>query len=88
MTSPVANTTYRMHAFLPRPHQRIAAEVQTAAGRELALDWYLDGDYLATTVGAKPRVFLVPEPGKHRLRVESGEGERQEITFRVVDSET
>ena len=88
VTSPVTNTTYRIHAFLPIDHQRIAAEAQMTAGREIALDWYLDGDYVATTREAKPRVFLAPEPGRHRLRVESGDGERQEITFRVIDSET
>lgn len=87
--NPVDNSTFRISEILPREHQKIRARVDVRASSDTPpeLTWYLDGRHLASTNASKPEVWLTPEPGRHRLRVESLTGENQEITFKVVDQE-
>ena len=85
--SPVPNTTYRIHSYLPREHQKILAEVNAGVQNFAPLRWYLDGRYLASTQDDPHRVWVLPEPGRHTLLVVSDKGERQEIPFKVIDME-
>ena len=87
LTSPVANTTYRIHPFMPPDHQRIAAKAKVNGKTDLSLSWRLDGELLDTTSGDEQLLFIAPRPGRHRLEVESSEGERQEVSFRVIQDE-
>jgi membrane carboxypeptidase/penicillin-binding protein PbpC len=85
--APVPNATYRLHSYLPREHQKILAEVDFGTQNFAALRWYLNGRYLASTRDHPHRVWILPEPGRHTLLVVSGNGERQEIPFKVIDAE-
>ena len=87
LLNPIENSTFRLSAVLPREHQKIRAEVDVKSYPGTpSLTWYLDGRFLATTDDPKPEVWLTPEPGRHRLRVESPYGEKQEVMFKVLDS--
>lgn len=83
--APAHGATYRIHPYLPFDHQRISVAMETSGSDEAALVWYLDGRFVASTRGRRARIWLSPELGRHVLRVESPEGERQEIAFRVVE---
>lgn len=82
--SPVANATFRIHSYLPAEHQKIAAEAEV--GLDKKLRWYVDDRFLASSQG-KERVWIVPESGKHVLRVEDEQGRHEEIAFRVVNED-
>lgn len=88
--SPVPNTTYRLSRFVPEEHQRIAGVADVALNQTASLSWYLDDVYLNGTqgTGKNAPVWMRPIPGKHTLRVVSSTGEKQEIRFRVLDSES
>jgi penicillin-binding protein 1C len=82
--SPVANATFRIHSYLPAEHQKIAAEAGAASNDNLR--WYLDGRFLASS-RAKEHVWILPQTGKHTLRVEDEKGLNEEIAFRVVNEQ-
>jgi len=82
--SPVANATFRIHSYLPAEHQKIAAEAEV--GLDKKLRWYVDDRFLAVSQG-KERIWIVPESGKHVLRVEDEQGRHEEIAFRVVNED-
>jgi penicillin-binding protein 1C len=86
VSNPVPNATFRIHPYLPREHQKIAAQADVGAIHELPLRWYLDGRFIASTEGPA-KVWIVPEPGKHRLKAEAQDGSRQEIAFRITTDE-
>lgn len=85
IVSPVPNTTYRIHSYLPREHQKILAEV--GAQNFVPLRWYLDGRYLTSTRDNQHQVWILPEPGRHTLLIVSDKGEREEIPFKIIDTE-
>lgn len=84
LLSPVPNTTYRIHSYLPRGHQKILAEAEVLNGAP-TLRWYLDEEYMTTTKTERAKVWLIPTSGKHRLAVESAEGDFHEVPFKVID---
>jgi len=86
ITAPVVNTVYRFHGYLPAEHQMIKAEVQSPKKTEL--NWYLDGEFIKTTTDAKASAWIDPIIGRHRLRIETTDGERQEVVYKVIDSES
>ncbi len=84
--SPVRNTTFRIHPYLPLAHQKILAEAEIVPTEHSRLSWYLDGRFLETTEGDRQRVWIYPEAGHHDLKIESSDGQSQNIHFRVIDS--
>jgi membrane carboxypeptidase/penicillin-binding protein PbpC len=84
IVSPLPNAAFRLHAYLPAVHQKIAAEAGAAPHQNLR--WYIDDRFLASTQGPS-KVWIVPEPGKHTLKVQSDDGSHDEIAFRVVGEE-
>ncbi len=83
LMNPVDNATFRIHPYLPIDHQMIRAEAEARSSEGARLDWYLDGELLATTTERKSAIWIEPVAGRHRLSVEAEDGERQEIVFRV-----
>ncbi|MBI4365793.1 MAG: transglycosylase domain-containing protein [Deltaproteobacteria bacterium] len=84
LISPIPNTTYRVVSYLPRSHQQIVAAARFPGGEAERLEWYLDGQWLASTEAARPRVALPAGIGHHQLRVESARGAARRVPFRVV----
>ncbi len=87
LLSPISHMTYRLHPYLPRQHQRIQAEVKINSPKKIFLKWFLDDQFLQTTEEIHPQVWIEPVVGNHRLRVESANGETQEVSFRVIEEE-
>lgn len=83
--SPLSNTTYRIHSYLPIDHQKILAKID--AKKDIELDWYLDGNHLESTTSTRATVWIYPVPGRHKLSIESQDGRSQEISFTVLDSD-
>jgi membrane carboxypeptidase/penicillin-binding protein PbpC len=84
IVSPLPNATFRLHAYLPAAHQKIAAEAGAAPDENLR--WFLNGRFLAESQGGS-KVWIVPEPGKHQLKVRSKDGSEEEVTFKIVSGE-
>jgi membrane carboxypeptidase/penicillin-binding protein PbpC len=85
ITNPVANAVYRIHSYLPIEHQMLRAEA--SAKQDISLDWYLDGEHIKTTKKNKAAVWIEPEFGRHKLRVEAANGDKQEVVFKVIEGE-
>ncbi len=84
IVNPLPNATFRLHAYLPAVHQKIAAEA--GAAQDQNLRWFLNDRFLGASQGDST-VWIVPEPGKHKLTVKSQDGSQEEIAFRVVSEE-
>jgi membrane carboxypeptidase/penicillin-binding protein PbpC len=84
IVSPLPNATFRLHAYLPADHQKIAAEAGAPPDRTLR--WFLNGRFLAESRGGS-KVWIAPEPGKHQLKVKSEDGHEEEIAFKIVSGE-
>ncbi|HSA59065.1 MAG TPA: transglycosylase domain-containing protein [bacterium] len=84
VVSPLPNATFRLHAYLPAVHQKIAAEAGAAPDQNLR--WFLDGRFLAASQGDS-KVWIVPEPGKHTLKVTSQDGYEEEVAFKIVSED-
>lgn len=84
IVSPLPNATFRLHPYLPAAHQKIAAE---AAAGDQTLRWFLDGRPIASGKGSD-KVWIVPEHGRHRLRVLAEDGSEEEVAFKVVGEES
>lgn len=83
--SPVANSRFRLQAYLPREHQKILAKV--SAARPMPLTWSLDGQVIGRTQEREPRLWILPQPGRHRLEVASNTGDRQAVSFYILENE-
>lgn len=79
--SPKKDAVFILVAGLKRDRQEIPLEAE--AGADVGeLYWFLDGRYISTSA-PQERVWLIPEPGKHEVRVldASGRGDIINITI-------
>lgn len=83
--TPRPHTTFRVLPYLPKEYQKIPVRVRFSDEKPERLTVSLDGRWIGETSSEREPVWMDAEPGRHRLRIVSAEGEREEIPFKILE---
>ena len=79
--SPTANSDYKIRSDVDVKYQKILLEA-TVSNDTKTIYWFLDGKLISTAKPSK-KVFIAPQPGRHRITCTDDAGRSSEVIFKV-----